>query len=131
MTDDEKKEIELIDFPGLNSREYDPFQKSIIEPIVKFSNGFLFITKPSIKIKDNSAIISQTFEKISKRKVLDKSLDSFLFVITHYEESSDLNLESKKNEIKRIIFDEDLYSFVSGLYVYKHIASVVLGSCCK
>lgn len=111
MTDDEKKEIELIDFPGLNSREYDPFQKSIIEPIVKFSNGFLFITKPSIKIKDNSAIISQTFEKISKRKVLDKSLDSFLFVITHYEESSDLNLESKKNEIKRIIFDEDLYSF--------------------
>ena len=109
ITDEEKKEIEFIDFPGLNSGEFDFLQKPIIESLIKFSNGFLFVSKPSININENSEIISRTIEQISQRKILDMSFDSFFFVITHCEEMNNFNLEQKKKDIKNIIFSGDLY----------------------
>ena len=54
--------------------------------------------------------MSQTIKKINYRKILDKSLDSFLFIITHCEELPNLDLSIKKNEIKNIIFSGDLYN---------------------
>ena len=109
ITDEEKKEIEFIDFPGLNCGEFNLMEKRIIEPIIKFSNGFLFVSKPSININENSTIISQTIEQISNRKILDMSFDSFLFVITHYEELKNIDLKQKIKDIKNIIFSGDLY----------------------
>ena len=109
ITDDEKKEIEFIDFPGLDSGEFDFLQKHIVESLIKFSNGFLFVTKPSININENSTIINRTIEQISQRKILDMSFDSFFFVITHCDEMNNFNLEQKKKEINNIIFSGELY----------------------
>ena len=65
------EEIELIDFPGLNSGDNNVFEKAIIDPIIKFSNGFLFVSKPSVNEDIISEIIESTIEKISNRKILD------------------------------------------------------------
>jgi len=110
LNDIEKGEIELIDFPGLNSGDNNLFEKSIIDPIIKCSNGFLFISKPSVNEDFISETIKSTIEKISNRKILDFSFDTFLFVLTHFEKINNLNLETKKKEIKNIIFSGDLYS---------------------
>ena len=110
LNDIEKEEIELIDFPGLNSGDNNVFEKAIIDPIIKFSNGFLFVSKPSVNEDIISEIIESTIEKISNRKILDFSFDSFLFVLTHCEKILNLNMDTKKNEIKNIIFSGELYS---------------------
>ena len=110
LNDEEKEEIELIDFPGLNSGDNNLFEKSIIDPIIKFSNGFLFVSKPSVNEDVISEIIESTIEKISNRKILDFSFDSFLFVLTHYEKIANLTMEIKKNEIKNIIFSGELFN---------------------
>ena len=110
LNEEEKEEVELIDFPGLNSGENNLFEKSIIDPIIKCSNGFLFVSKPSVNEDYISEIIQSTIEKISKRKILDFSFDSFLFVLTQYEKIKNLNLDNKKQEIKNIIFSGDLFS---------------------
>jgi len=110
LNEEEKEEIELIDFPGLNSGENNLFEKSIIDPIIKCSNGFLFVSKPSVNEDYISEIIQSTIEKISNRKILDFSFDSFLFVLTHYDKTKNLDLDTKKKEIKNIIFSGDLFS---------------------
>ena len=106
----EKEEFELMDFPGLNSGENNLFEKSIIDPIIKCSNGFLLVSKPSVNEDYISEIIQSTIEKISNRKILDFSFDTFLFVLTQYEKIKNLNLDNKKKEIKNIIFKGDLFT---------------------
>ena len=108
LTEEEKKQIEFIDFPGLNS-ENNIFDKSILTPLIKFSNGFLFVTKSSIKEGDTSEIISSTISRISNRKILDFSFDSFLFILTHCESLfQNINLEGKKKEINNAIFSSEI-----------------------
>jgi hypothetical protein len=63
LNDIEKEEIELMDFPGLNSGENNLFEKSIIDPIIKCSNGFLFVSKPSVNEDYISEIINQQLKK--------------------------------------------------------------------
>ena len=106
LTDEQKNQIELIDFPGLNS-ENNIFDKEILNPLITFSNGFLFITKSSIKEGDKEEIINSTISKISNRKIFDFSFDTILFILTHIEELK-INLDEKKKEIKNVIYSSEI-----------------------
>lgn len=92
LTEAEKNQIELIDFPGLNS-ENNIFDTKIINPLIRFSNGFFFITKSSINERDTSEIINTIIPKIINRKMIDFSFNTLLFVLTHCEELNNLNIE--------------------------------------
>ncbi len=98
LSEEEKKEIELFDFPGLNS-DNNLLDKAILNPLIKFSNGFIFLTKCSINEGDTPDVINTIITKIGNRKILDFSFDSILFVLTFWEKLSKLNLEEKENDI--------------------------------
>ena len=108
LEEDLKKQIEFIDFPGLNS-ENNLFDKQILNPLIKFSNGFLFVSKCSIKEGNTTEIINSTISKISNRKMLNFSFDSMLFILTHCENSK-LNLGEKRKEIYNAIFSNDVFN---------------------
>ena len=107
LCEEEKKQIELIDFPGLNS-ENNLLDKATLNPLIKFSNGFIFLTKCSINEGDTSDVINSIITKIQNRKMLDFSLDSILFVLTFWENLPNLNLEEKQNDINDSINSGDL-----------------------
>ena len=107
LSEEEKKEIELFDFPGLNS-DNNLLDKAILNPLIKFSNGFIFLTKCSINEGDTPDVINTIITKIGNRKILDFSFDSILFVLTFWEKLSKLNLEEKENDINDSINLGDL-----------------------
>ena len=107
LTIEEKFQIELIDFPGLNS-ENNLLDKIIFYPFIKFSNGFIFVTKSTINEGDTYDIIDTIISKINTRKLRDFSFDSMLFVLTFWEKLPNLNLEEKKEDIKTAILSSDL-----------------------
>ena len=109
LSEEEKKEIELFDFPGLNS-DNNLLDKAILNPLIKFSNGFIFLTKCSINEGDTSDVINTIITKIGNRKMFDFSFDSILFVLTLWEKLSKLNLEEKENDIYDSINLGDLTS---------------------
>ena len=109
LSEEEKKEIELFDFPGLNS-DNNLLDKAILNPLIKFSNGFIFLTKCSINEGDTPDVINTIITKIGNRKMFDFSFDSILFVLTLWEKLSKLNLEEKENDIYDSINLGDLTS---------------------
>lgn len=107
LSQDEKFEVELIDFPGLNS-ENNLLDRDILTQLIKFSNGFIFVTKCSINEGDTCELINTIINKIENRKKRDFSFDSILFVLTFWEKLSHLNLEEKENDINIAINSSDL-----------------------
>ena len=113
LSKEEKYQIELIDFPGLNS-ENNLLDKPILNPLIKFSNGFIFVTRCSINEGDTPDVINTIITKIGNRKMFNFSFDSILFVLTNWENSPNLNLEEKKKDINYAINSGDLSnSFIS------------------
>ena len=107
LTKEEKYEIELIDFPGLNS-ENNLLEKPILNPLIKFSYGFIFVTKCSIDEGNASDVVGAIMAKIGSGKMFDFSFDSLLFVLTNCENLPDLDLEEKRDDINKAISLGDL-----------------------
>ena len=71
--------------------------------LIKFSNGFLFVTKKSeIHTNSNRDIIFTIICKIRNRKLLDFSFNNLFFVLTGEKALKD-NIEDKKKDIKNSI----------------------------
>ena len=107
LSEEEKNQIELIDFPGLNS-ENNLFDISVLKKLIKFSNGFIFVTRCSINEGNTKDVINTIITKIQNRKMLDFSFDTSLFVLTNIEKYPNLDLVEKANEINDIICTSDL-----------------------
>lgn len=99
LDDDIKKRIELIDIPGLDTKEANEekyLENNTFGNLIKFSNGFLFVTKKSeIDTNFNRDIIFIIICKIRNRSVLDFSFDNLFFVLTGEKGIID-NIEDKK-----------------------------------
>jgi hypothetical protein len=99
LDDDIKKRIELIDIPGLDTKEANEekyLENNTFGNLIKFSNGFLFVTKKSeIHTNFNRDIIFIIICKIRNRSVLDFSFDNLFFVLTGEKGIID-NIEDKK-----------------------------------
>ena len=105
--DNIKKKIELIDIPGLDT-EQKYLDKTQFGTLIKYSNGFLFVTKKnSTKTKSNKNIMLKVINKIRMRKLLDFSFNSLFFILTNCESSLNENMEAKKKDIKNAINSED------------------------
>ena len=100
LDDDIKKRIELIDFPGLDTKEANEekyLENNTFGNLIKFSNGFLFVTKKSeIHTNFNRDIIFIIICKIRNRNILDFSFNNLFFVLTGEKGIID-NIEDKKN----------------------------------
>ena len=100
LDDDIKKRIELIDIPGLDTKEANEekyLENNTFGNLIKFSNGFLFVTKKSeIHTNFNRDIIFIIICKIRNRNILDFSFNNLFFVLTGEKGIID-NIEDKKN----------------------------------
>ena len=100
LDDDIKKRIELIDIPGLDTKEANEekyLENNTFGNLIKFSNGFLFVTKKSeIDTNFNRDIIFIIICKIRNRNILDFSFNNLFFVLTGEKGIID-NIEDKKN----------------------------------
>ena len=103
-----KEKIELIDIPGLNT-EQKYLDNKKFENLIKYSNGFLFVTKKNAtQEKSNTNIISRAIDKIRNRKILDFSFNSLFFILTNCESTLNKNMEDKKKDIKNSINSNDI-----------------------
>ena len=104
LDDDIKKRIELIDIPGLDTKEANEekyLENNTFGNLIKFSNGFLFVTKKSeIHTNFNRDIIFIIICKIRNRNILDFSFNNLFFVLTGEKGIID-NIEDKKKYIKK------------------------------
>ena len=106
---DIKEKIELLDIPGLNT-EQKYLENKHFKTLIKYSNGFLFVTKKNAtKEKSNKNIIYEAIYKIRHRKKIDFTFNSLFFILT--DESSYRNnkneMKKKKKDIKNSINSND------------------------
>ena len=86
LPDNMKENIELIDFPGLDSIN-NSFRMHVLEPLLEFSNGFIFVNKgDSINEEGKAQILSEIIRKIQGRKY-DFTFKSCLFVLNRCDET--------------------------------------------
>ena len=107
---DIKEKIELIDIPGLNT-EQKYLENKHFKTLIKYSNGFLFVTKKNAtKEKSNKNIIYEAIYKIRHRKKIDFSFNSLFFILTDEKSyKNDKNeMEEKKKDIKNSINSNDM-----------------------
>ena len=108
LDNDTKKRIELIDIPGLNTKE-QYLEDNTFGNLIKFSNGFLFVSKKSATGENsNKDIIFKLVYKIRNRKMLDFNFNSLFFILTNCESSLKKNIEDKKKDIKNSININDI-----------------------
>ena len=86
LPDNMKENIELIDFPGLDSIN-NSFRMHVLEPLLEFSNGFIFVNKgDSINEEGKAQILIDIIRKIQGRKY-DFTFKSCLFVLNRCDET--------------------------------------------
>ena len=95
-----KEKIELIDFPGLDSKN-NIFNSNVLGPLLKFSDGFIFVNKGnSIKELEKVKILFDIIDKIQKRK-FEFSFKSCLFLINRCDET-EVNIDECKKEYESL-----------------------------
>ena len=87
--------LELIDYPGLDVKNIF-FQETIFAPLMRFSDGFIFINESDlINESGNIQILTSMVKEIQSRK-FSFSYTSCLFLLHKLDKSLDLNLEESK-----------------------------------
>ena len=95
-----KEKIELIDFPGLDTTN-NIFNSNVLGPLLKFSDGFIFLNKgDSINEDEKVKILLNIIDKIQKRK-FEFSFKSCLFLINRCDET-DVNIDDCKKKFESI-----------------------------
>ena len=93
-----KERIELIDFPGLDSAN-NIFESQVLEHLIKFSDGFIFVNKgDSIMENEKAQILFDIISKIQQRKY-EFTFKSCLFVLNKCDDFNiDLDVCRKEFE---------------------------------
>lgn len=97
--------LELIDFPGLDVKN-NYYQKEIFTPLMRFSDGFIFINESDLIMESgNIQILISILNEIKSRK-FSFSYTSCLFLLHKLDKSLDLNLEESKKKFVNL-FEKD------------------------
>ena len=97
--------LELIDFPGLDVKK-DFYKKKIFTPLMRFSDGFIFINECDLIMESgNIQILISILNEIKSRK-FSFSYTSCLFLLHKLDKSLDLNLEESKKKFVNL-FEKD------------------------
>ena len=118
--------IELIDYPGLDIKD-NLYQKEVFSPLMKFSDGFIFVNNCDlIEEKGNLNISEKIMNEIKFRKS-SFSYKSCLFLMNKSDKlSSNFNIDESKKIFQKIYFknnvndnnDLNVDKFSSKLYSY-------------
>ena len=97
-----KSKIELIDFPGLHTKN-NFYEKDIFNPLMKFCDGFIFLNKNDlINDKSNVDSLREIILRIESKKLFF-NLNSCLFILNNFGEDY-LNIFKAKINLEQIIF---------------------------
>ncbi len=99
---DLKAKIELIDFPGLHTKN-NFCEEKIFNPLMKFCDGFIFLNKSDlIEDKSNVDALKEIMIRIESRK-FSFNMNSCLFILNNFG-NQNLNIQKAKLSLEELIF---------------------------
>ena len=100
---DNKKEIKLIDFPGLASNKNNYYIEKEMKKLLKNINAFIFVKKgKEINTHQSSGTVQFVYDIIKEKNFFN--INNCLFLYTHLEELKSNMEEITKNLLK--IFED-------------------------
>lgn len=109
LTPEQKNKIEIIDFPGLDTKFEEAKTKA--QNLLKIIDGFIFVYSSLTYSKDYKDIFRLVYHTIKERPTF--TFDTCLFILNRIDELNEVDLEKETKTILDI-FDKDNSSMDSG-----------------